>query len=529
MFMRGEVSTVQDWFDALPQEIVRNHPRLCIDQAWVLFFTHRPNAIEPLLQDAERGLRSGNIAEPAIISGWQGEVMALRAWVKRCQGDLDHAIELSQQALELLTEKQMFVRCLNILSLAGAWCSCGDSAQATEALTECVSSCQEDGNPMGVVAGAYDLAELLVTQGHPHQAKVTLQQALQWATEQGVQQLPATASLHIGLGDVLREQNDLKAAEDHLQAGLELSELGLKTISGQGYLTLARLKQARGDIDGNHDAFRKAEQAMRGWETPQMMANLAAHQVRLWLAPTGGNFSAAIQWAVEQQRQESELRSDEESAGAALREIELIALARVLIAQAQKGAQHQGSTLPDAMSLLERLRRTAEAAGRMGRVIEILILQALARQKQGDTDKALTALERALSLAEPEGYVRLFVDEGEPIARLLYEAAARGIVPDYADRLLATFDFELASPAKPSSQAETHNLKSDMVEQLSKRELEVLQLIADGLSNREITRELVLSLNTVKGHTRKIYGKLGVHSRTQAIAKAKALGILTSI
>ncbi len=341
----------------------------------------------------------------------------------------------------------------------------------------------------------------------------------------------------MGLGDVLREQNDLKAANDHLETGLELSESGFKTISGPGYLTLARLKQARGDIDGARVAFQKAKQAAQGWETPQTAANLAAHQVRLWLVPAGGNFPAAFRWAVEQQRQVSELWSDEEPTRIALREIELITLARVLIAQAQRGAQREAPTLLKAIKLLERLRRTAEAGGRMGRVIEILTLQALALQEQGDTDKALTALERALSLAEPEGYVRLFVDEGEPMARLLYEAASGGLAPDYAGRLLAAFDFGLASQGKVPSQSKIRNLKpvlskaegSEIVESLSKRELEVLRLIAEGLSNREITQELVLSLNTVKGHTRKIYGKLGVNSRTQAIAKARALGILPPI
>jgi LuxR family maltose regulon positive regulatory protein len=163
-------------------------------------------------------------------------------------------------------------------------------------------------------------------------------------------------------------------------------------------------------------------------------------------------------------------------------------------------------------------------------VIEILNLQALAFQSSGEVPQALTALERALTLAEPEGFVRTFVDEGPPMANLLHQAAARGMMPDYTARLLAAFQ-----PADDGLQTTGHSSlaanrrSSDLAEPLSEREIEILQLIAEGLSNREIATRLYLSLNTVKAHTRNIYGKLGVHSRTQAVAKARALGVLSSI
>jgi len=159
-------------------------------------------------------------------------------------------------------------------------------------------------------------------------------------------------------------------------------------------------------------------------------------------------------------------------------------------------------------------------------VIEILILQALSLQAQGDTDQAITTLEQALTLAEPEGFIRVFVDAGPPMARLLYEAVTRGIAPDYARRLLAAFPVTEPERADPS---ETQVPKSELVELLSERELEVLQLIAEGLTNPEIASRLFLSLNTVKVHARNIYGKLGVHNRTQAVARARVLGVLSSI
>jgi LuxR family maltose regulon positive regulatory protein len=168
--------------------------------------------------------------------------------------------------------------------------------------------------------------------------------------------------------------------------------------------------------------------------------------------------------------------------------------------------------------LLEQLLLAAEAGGRVARVIEIQMLRALALQAGSDVDQAMIPLEQALSLAEPQAYVRIFLDEGSPMARLLYEAAARKIAPQYTGKLLASFGGE------DSLQPSTSD-PEPLIEPLSNRELQVLQLIAEGLSNQEIASKLVLSLNTVKGHTRKIYGKLGVNSRTQAVAKAEALGI----
>jgi LuxR family maltose regulon positive regulatory protein len=273
------------------------------------------------------------------------------------------------------------------------------------------------------------------------------------------------------------------------------------------------LKQARGDAAGARNALQQADQAMRGWETPEIVADMAAHQARLWLAQ--GNLPAAIRWI-----QQSGIRTSKEPTY--LHEFELLTLARVFIAQGS--AQRDEQTLHEAMDLLEQLRQEAEAGGRMGRVMEVSMLQALALSQnpvrgQGwdDTDEALDTLSRALALAEPEGYVRMFVDEGAPMARLLYEAAARGITQEYTGQLLAAFpDVDAAQPKRSPT---------EMVEPLSARELEVLGLIAEGHSNQEIAAKLCLSLNTVKVHSSNIYSKLGVNSRTQAVAKAKTLGI----
>lgn len=196
-------------------------------------------------------------------------------------------------------------------------------------------------------------------------------------------------------------------------------------------------------------------------------------------------------------------------------------MARVLIAQ--NNSNRVDRSIHEALGLLERLQKAAEEGSRMGSVIEILVLQALAFKSQGEIAPALVPLERALALAEPEGYVQLFVDEGPSMARLLYEAHSRGIAPEYVQRLLAAFP---VAKSEQTVRSKSQTSDSNFVEPLSGREIEVIQLISEGLSNQEIASRLYLSLNTVKVHTRNIFSKLGVNNRTAAVARARALGIL---
>jgi LuxR family maltose regulon positive regulatory protein len=244
---------------------------------------------------------------------------------------------------------------------------------------------------------------------------------------------------------------------------------------------------------------------------------MSCWQVRLWLVQD--NLSDASRWVEERDLDIDEVLDPS-------REMDLsqlldytalfdyLVLARILLARHRLG---------QAAELLRRLLKAAEAGGRGTRMIEIRMLQALVRQAGDDTDTAMDALERALALAEPEGFVRAFVDEGPAMAQLLYEALSRGIAPGYIRRLLSAFPAE--APASPPS-SEVHRPSSDLFEPLSDRELEVLQLIAEGLTNREIATRLFLSSHTIKTHTRNIYGKLDAHSRTQAVTRAQALGIL---
>ena len=275
---------------------------------------------------------------------------------------------------------------------------------------------------------------------------------------------------------------------------------------------MARIKEAQGDLDGALDLLDEAERQYVEGPDPDVRP-VAALKTRVWVAQ--GRLTEALGWT----RERGLSAHDDLSY---LREFEHITLARVLLARYKSDREER--YIHEAMGLLEHLLKAAEAGGRMGSVIEILVLQALAHEAQGDSSTALVPLERALSLAEPEGYVRIFVDEGLPMARLLYEALSQGVESDYIRRLLAAFP---AAESEQTASSPMRGSKSELVEPLSERELEVLQLIAEGLTNQEVATRLYLSLHTVKVHARNIFTKLAVKNRAQAVARGRALGILS--
>jgi LuxR family maltose regulon positive regulatory protein len=281
---------------------------------------------------------------------------------------------------------------------------------------------------------------------------------------------------------------------------------------------MARIRQAQGDLDGVIQLLEEAERVYDGNFSPNVRP-VATRKVRVWLAQ--GRLGEALDWARQQGLSvENDLSY--------LREFDHITLARVLLARYQ--SDRADVSISGAVGLLERLLKAAEEGGRMGSVIEILVLQASAYHAQGDLPAALLPLQHALALAEPQGYVRMFLDEGSSMTQLLREASAREIMPDYTDKLLAAFEAEKRKsedkPDLPPALPEGHRDGEPLIDPLSQRELKILQLIAQGLSNREIGERLFLALDTIKGHNRKIFDKLQVQSRTEAIARARELGLL---
>jgi LuxR family maltose regulon positive regulatory protein len=526
MYQRGEHTKLRRWLAELPVELVFSKPQLCILHAWYLFSSGQLDAAERSLQAAEQTLDPSTRRatgpppmEQDQLSGTdrlklQGMVAAIRAFTASYRGDVPGTIQHSRQALDYLPEGEFTWRSAAAIALGDAYDNKGEMAAAYQVRLDAVGTSKEAGDIYLFILANLKVAVTLRQQGRLQRVIEICQQQMQLANESGLSQTVVAGWLLAIWGEVLAELNDLDGAIQQAKKGVELTERGNEVVMiGWSYLCLIRVLFTRGDMINAEELIQKMEKIAREYHVPPWITNqMAAWQARIWLAQD--KLEAAAQWV-----QERGLDADGELPY--LREIEYVVLARILIAQGR---------LDEAASLLQRLLEAAETGGRTLRVIEILMLQALALQVQGDAVQAITTLERALTLAETGGFIRIFVDEGPPMAQLLSEANAHGIMPDYVGKLLAAFedatkDHSARRTTEPSPSSSVVR-PSSLVEPLTERELEVLNLIAEGLTNPEIATGLFLSLHTVKVHTRNIYGKLNVHSRTQAVARSQELGLL---
>ncbi len=315
-------------------------------------------------------------------------------------------------------------------------------------------------------------------------------------------------NLHVSLGEVLMKQNRLAEAADHVAQGLKLSrQWQMGAFLCRALIIQSRLNWVQGDVIGALNLLQEAEEYSQLYQeslpfcipVPAARARaILGHTLSTGEIPDPENLRDVMQWA---EAREFSINGPIDSVSI---EIEYLVWARLLIFQNETDR---------ALPLLTRMLQVAEEGERTGHVIEILVLQALAHQKIGDTKRALVALDRALLQTEPEEYVRVFLDEGAPMVNLLRQAGAQGIRTGYVSHLLL---------AAEATKTET----SSLVDSLSKRELEILRLIALGCSNPEIAEELVLAIGTVKSHTGNIYSKLGVRNRTEAVARARELNLL---
>ncbi|MGD1995015.1 MAG: LuxR C-terminal-related transcriptional regulator [Anaerolineae bacterium] len=501
LLMRGELATLRNWLDALPDTLLNQHPGLCAYHAWLLLLGG-----EPLYSIESRIAAAREHAE-----GESGQIQAVCALLALFEGRVDRGAALLERACTSLSEEDGFWRSMvhlmrGILQMADDEAH-GDDAAVMERLTRSQSRRQ---NALLAVMGLCNLGELRVKQGRLREAEALFGRALVHSTDAQGERLPIAGEPLVWLGELARERNDLAIATRHLTEGIERIRRWSRIAALDGYVSLARLRQAQGEAEAARAALDEAARLAALFDATDVDDHMVA-MGRARIAALEGDFEAVRRWVESRglgALDPHNLRLDE-TFELHLRKYELVVLG---LARVLEGRFHE------ALALLRPLGSWVAARGRWGLGIEALALQAAAHHALGESPRALDLVKRALVRAEPEGYVRLFVEIGQPMARLLYQAAQRDICPEYAGRLLAAF----SQPATPAVAQQP----LDLIEPLSPRELDVLAAIAEGLSNQEIAHRLFISERTVKWHASNIYGKLRVSNRTEAAAKAQALGIL---
>jgi ATP-dependent transcriptional regulator len=512
-------AAVLGWLRSLPDEVIVRRPVLSVAYAWALLSIGELEDVERRLQDGERwltetgGLPDGPGARrPGMVVVDRGEFRLLaaliaiyRAVLAQIRGDVSATVRHAREALNLAPEDHDLLRgaAEALLGLA-SWAS-GELEAAHRIYADGMARVERAGNLSDAIGAAIALADIRITQGRLREAVQTYEKALQLSTKHGEPVLRATADMYVGLADLAWEQGDLKAATQHLQASMDLGEhMGFPQNRYRMHVVTARMRYGAGDLDGALDALHEAQRLHMPGFNPDVHP-LSAQVARVWVRQ--GRLTEANAWA----RAQGLSPEDDLTY---LREFEHVTLARVLLAQSTR--DRADGSAREALELLGHLLRAAEDGQRTGSVIEILVLQALAHQVRGDIPAALVPLGRALTLAEPEGYVRVFLDEGPPMAALLEAAANQRIAPHYVRHLLTASG---RTDGAPNQEA--------LIEPLSERELDVLRLLGTDLAGPEIASELVVSLSTVRSHTKAIYAKLGVSNRRAAVTRADELQLLS--
>jgi LuxR family transcriptional regulator, maltose regulon positive regulatory protein len=531
-------ATIRGWLNDLPPEVIRARPVLAIGLAGGLMAIGEFEGVEELLHIAERLLETTGsvdvmptadaiVADHAELARIPGAIEMYRAGLALLRGDADATLEHAQRAVDRAASGDVVVRAsASALSGLARW-GRGELDAAHQAYSVAVEGLLQAGHIADVLGCSITLADIRITQGRLGDALRTFERALELDARQPGPPLRGTADMHVGISQIACERNDLEAADRHLQRNHELGEhLGLPQNGYRSRVAMARLREAHGDLDGALSLLDDAQRRYAGDFSPNVRP-VPAFRARVLAAL--GRVDEALQWA-----RESGVAADADPSY--VREFEHITLAKVLLAQHR--TQRDGRSLQAAGRLLERLLAAAEAGGRTGSVLEILVLQAVVRQAAGDMPGALDPLARALALAEPQGYVRVFVGEGAQMADLLKAQSRRRTGGEYVGRLLR------ASVGRPSPNAPGSALTAGqsgstaastrtdarphrLIDPLSERELDVLRLLASDLDGPEIARHLVVSLNTVRTHTKNIYAKLGVNSRRAAVRRAEELDLLS--
>jgi LuxR family maltose regulon positive regulatory protein len=496
------------WLEALPNELIRARPLLAVGYVGALMSTGKFDGVDALLRDAERSLEDVSIAmvvrDEEEFRRVPGALAMYRAALARQLGDVAGTMEHARRGLDLVAEDDHVGRGGAAALLGLAYWSVGDLDAAFRWYGDGMASLERAGHHSDVVGGAVTMAGIRLAQGRMTEALSIYERGLALATARGRPVLRGAADMHVGISEILRERGDLAGARGHLEASRQLGdENGMLQNASRSRVAMARVLEAEGDLDEALELLGEAERVYFADFAPNVRP-ISALRARIWI--TQGKLSQAWGWV----RENSLAATGDLSY---LREYAHMTLARLLLAGSEGGAADPA--MQDASDLLDRLLGEAERGGRWRSVIELLGLRALANARAGDRAAALGALDRAITLAEPDGYLRVFVDEGPPMARLLKESAKSSPARAYVRRVLASFGGPDRSAHRQAS-----------LEPLSERELDVLRLLATDLGGPEIARELFVSLNTMRTHTKSIYAKLGVSSRRAAVRRAVELELL---
>jgi LuxR family maltose regulon positive regulatory protein len=522
-------ASVTGWLDALPADLVRSRPRLCAVRAIQAAIAGQAGALESWLDTTERALAAANADNPAgtgpVLAGRAGSPLAnmpgtlavLRADLARLRGDAHRSIRLIREVLSRLPAGESVLRFNADWNLARAHWVNGDLGEAEHAFAGLIAAAQAAGEHYLMLAVCWELGRVQRAQGRLGAALATCQQALALGAESGSPSLPALGIARLGVAAVLYERGELAAALEYAIEGVaQCRQLAGARMLTEGLVLLAWVRDALGDRAGALAAMAEAERVGPSSDVVGLFNPAPAARAQLLAR---GQLNDAVGWAAARG-----LSADDPPSYP--REREHLLLARLLLGQGE---------LKQAHALLERLQAAAAAQQRTGSVIELGALRARALAALGDHAAALAALTRALALAWPEGYVRVFTGEGAPLAALLDQliagrrrgaALAPGVPGEYLGRLRAAFHPGDGRAAPPSPRPAAPVVVAGLAEPLTDRELEVLGLLAAGMANKQIAKQLVVALETAKKHVSHILGKLGAANRTQAVARAHALGLL---
>ncbi|TCC48865.1 tetratricopeptide repeat protein [Kribbella capetownensis] len=486
--------TLRRWLDDIPNDVVQKRPVLAVGFIGALMSCNEFDGVGQRIDDVERVLAGPAdvlaVVDRGELAKLPGAIETYRAALALAGGDPAATIEHAGRAIDRAVDgDHLTSAAASALAGLANWAA-GDLEAAHAGYTTAARDLQRIGYIADVLGCSITLADIETTQGRLRQAQTTFERALDLG-----EGLRGTADMYVGLSRLALERNDLDAASNYLRRAEDLGPAaGLPQNPYRWRVAMARLREAEGDLVGARDQLDAAERVYVGDFAPNVRP-IAAHRARVMVAQ--GHLSAARDWV----RQQGLSANDGLSY---LREFEHMTLARILLAERARG---------EAIRLLERLQAAAWAGGRIGTVIEILVLRALAQDD-------VAPLERSLTLAEPEGYVRVFIAEGPPMTSMLASLAQRRPDWPYPRRLLDAV-------RRPTSQAPKPTGEQVLVEPLSDRELDVLRLLAGELDGPSIARQLVVSLNTVRTHTKHIYAKLGVTNRRSAVRRAHQLNLLT--